>query len=114
MPGNQRDRHHGKKLNPAEALPFHLALRLGFPHPDYLLPHLSAKQLLDWQRYAGQFGLGVDRDDIHWGMLLSMYYNTNRAKDSPPKTATEFMPYREEEEETQEEFIERIRGLACR
>jgi hypothetical protein len=77
---------------------YNLCLCLGFPHPDYLYPYLSGKQLLDWQDFAAQFGFGVDRDDIHWGMLLSMFFNVNR-DGGPPKDATEFMPYRQEPEE---------------
>lgn len=92
---------------------YHLSLRLGFPHPDYLLPYLSAGQLLDWQRYAAQFGASISRDDIHWGMLLSMMFNANRGNGVSPKPATDFMPYRQvdDEEETQEDFALKIRGL---
>ena len=92
---------------------YHLSLRLGFPHPDYLLPYLSAGQLLDWQRYAEQYGVSIARDDIHWGMLLSMFFNANRGEGSQPKPATDFMPYYEpvEQEEEPEQFAQQIQGL---
>lgn len=96
----------GKKLTAGEALLFNLCLSLGFPHPDYLYPYLSGRQLLEWQDFAAQYGFGIDRDDIHWGMLLSMFFNVNR-EDGPPKDATEFMPYRQAElsEKTDEQFL---------
>lgn len=107
----QRDRGEegpGKKLSESEALAYHLCLRLGFPHPDYLYPWLSGGQFIGWQNFAAQFGLGIDRDDIHWGMLLSMFFNVNR-EGGPPKTAEEFMPYRPREEESDEDFLARLR-----
>lgn len=90
---------------------YNLCLSLGFPHPDYLYPYLSGKQLLDWQAFAAQRGLGVERDDIHWGMLLSMFFNVNRDGGSP-KPAEDFMPYRHRSEEddglTDEQFLQNI------
>jgi hypothetical protein len=79
-----------------------------------LLPFLSARQLLDWQHFAEQCGLGVNRDDIHWGMLCSMFYNVNRGSGTPTKTAEDFMPYllRDDfEDESENDFRDRIRGL---
>jgi hypothetical protein len=66
-------------------------LQLGFPHPDYLLPYLSARQLLEWQTYAGQYGM-VRRDDVHWGMLLAMFYNAHRGR-GEAKEPADFMVY---------------------
>ena len=86
----------------------HLCLRLGLPHPDYLYPLLTARQLLDWQRFDAQHGLGIDREDVQWGMLLSMFFNVNRSG-GEPKAAEEFMPYRPREEESDEDFLLSIR-----
>lgn len=72
---------------------FKLADRLGFPHPDYLLPFLSARQLTDWERYAATVGIGPERDDIHWGLLTSTLVNVNRAANSSPAQPKDFMPY---------------------
>lgn len=92
-----------------------MCLRLGFPHPEYLYPYLSAGQLLDWQHFAEENGLGIDRDDIHWGMLMSMFFNVNRAEGTSAKPATDFMPYHKVDEAAEDAaFIERIRGMVRR
>jgi len=70
--------------------------------------------LLDWQTYAEQFGLGIDRDDIHWGMLMSMLFNIHRDKDAPAKKATSFMPYYQEPDMpdvSQEDFNAQMKTL---
>jgi len=79
-------------------------LRLGLPHPDYLFPLLTAKQWLDWQQFDAEHGLGIDREDIQWGMLMSMFYNVNRSGGAF-KTAEDFMPYRTPEEQSDEDFL---------
>lgn len=58
--------------------------------------------------------LGMDRDDIHWGMMLSMFYNANRESGTAAKRAEDFMPYREQEIEADEDFIARLRGMVGR
>jgi hypothetical protein len=67
--------------------------------------------LLDWQRYYEQYGFGVDRDDIHWGMLLSMLYNIHKSKDAPAKKATDFMPYYDSPDISDDQFAEQMNGL---
>ena len=58
-----------------------------------MLPYLSSSQLLDWQRYAAQFGLGINRDDIHWGLLLSLLFNVHKQEGEPAAPPSQFMPY---------------------
>jgi hypothetical protein len=99
-------------------LPFHLALRLGVFHPDYLLPFLSARQLLDWQEYHEQFGLGLDRGDTYEAMLLSLLFNVHRGESTPARNPTDFLLWNKpepfEEDESQEEFVARIRAISAR
>lgn len=63
------------------------------PHPDYLYPYLTWKQLLDWQKYSNQFGLPTRRNDLHWGMLQALTYNINRGDKEQPMPPSEFMPF---------------------
>jgi hypothetical protein len=80
-----------------------------------LLPWLSARQLLDWQQFAAEHGLGVRRDDIHFGMLISLLYNVHRGKNDPAKSPKDFMPYLRhdplEEDISQEEFVGNLSHL---
>lgn len=89
---------------------------MGFPHPDYLLPLLSARQYADWCRYDSQFGVCLDREDIYHAMALSMMYNVHRESGELPMRATEFLVWNLPEDDiTQEDFVNKIRGLLpCR
>lgn len=90
-------------------------MRLGYPHPDYLLPRLTGRQLADWQRYAAQFGIGPERADIYHAMLLSMFHNVHRESSWDSKPASDFLvwdrPDPFEEELSQEDFVARIRSI---
>ena len=78
---------------------------LGFPHPDYLLPLLTAEQFADWLEYEGITGpLGHARDDIHYGQIASVSYNSMLSKSSKALSPTDFMPYHEEPPKTQAEL----------
>lgn len=92
-------------MTAAEALPYHLCLKLGLPHPDYLDEVLTAGQYLDWQRYAGQFGISPDRDDVYWGVHLSMYANAHLKEGYSPRAPAEFMFYNAPEEEVDADLL---------
>lgn len=95
-------------MTPAEAFPFHLCLRLGVLHPDHLYTQLTARQLEDWYRFHSQYCLSIGRDDPFWATHLAMYHNVHAQSE---KDAEDFMLYTEREEETQEEFVSRIKLL---
>lgn len=97
-------------MTPAEALPFHLCLRLGVLHPDHLYEALTASQLEDWYRFHNQHCVTVGRDDPFWATHLAMYHNAHAKSDM---SVQDFMLYsgEEHEDETQDEFVGRIRLL---
>ena len=80
----------------------------GHAHPDYLLPFLSAEQLLDWSRYEKQYGF---RDDIHWGLLCCLIANQWIKKGDPPHRPEEFMPYYSPEPIDAATLRDRLRGI---
>lgn len=69
---------------------FHLCERLGFPHPDYLYPYLSAQQLDDWLHLSHTVGF---RDDIQYGFLIALLRNIHRGKGQPSVKPQDVMPY---------------------
>lgn len=48
-----------------ERAAYDLCLYLGFPHPDHLLAHLTARQWAGWLRYLSLFPLPHDRADLN-------------------------------------------------
>ncbi len=77
----------------------------GFPHPDYLLPYLSARQFLDWWIYFKRAGRpGIDRNDILFGIIAAAITKRN---------LTDLMPYYREtfdEEMSVEDLVGKIAG----
>lgn len=67
-----------------------LCARLGYPHPDYLLPWLSSSQLNDWISFHQGHNLSIDRDDSFWSVFLAMYHNVHADKRKYP---TDFIPW---------------------
>jgi hypothetical protein len=70
-----------------------LCLRLGYPHPDYLTPYLSASQLTDWIAFNKLHNLHYNRDDAFWTQHLAMYYAAHLPKGESAKTPDEFVPW---------------------
>ena len=83
----------------------------GDPHPDYLMPKLTAKQLNDWQQYEKQCGY---RDDILWGMLMALIANVNRSKDADVLQAEDFMPYYDKPIPEPEETADKVKNMFAR
>lgn len=83
----------------------------GVPHPDYLADLLTVEQLQGWQDYEEQFGF---RNDIFWGMFLSMFANVNKKPDVPEQTPLNFMPYTKEQELTPEEIEDKLTKMFSR
>ncbi len=80
-------------MGDAERFAFRLCEHLKFPHPDYLLPLLSAKQFREWQEYYGECPFGADRDDYLWGFWCALYANCHKKPESPAYKPQDFMPY---------------------
>ena len=78
---------------------------LGFPHPDYLLPYLTARQLDDWLLWMRKYYPFPDRDDPLWGMSMAIAHNA-WCDPCDAKRPTDFMPYADpyEHELTAEEL----------
>jgi hypothetical protein len=71
---------------------------------------LSAAQLYDWLRLHAKYNLGLNRDDIHWGMSMAFFVNAHRGEDDLPVQATDLMPYHDpfEADMTAEELAARL------
>jgi hypothetical protein len=52
-----------------------LSQLLGYAHYDYLLPHLTAKQLEDWFCWMRKFQPFPNRHDPMWATLTSLVHN---------------------------------------
>jgi hypothetical protein len=85
---------------------FRLCEVIGCPDPDWLASVVSVSTLQRWQKYQEQVGF---RDDIHWGLLLSLLFNINRDQDSPAMKPQEWMPYLVEELPDRDELQQRIK-----
>lgn len=93
---------------------FQLCEHLGYPHPDYLLRLLTARQLLDWIEYGRRVGrFGVDRDDLLWGLLT---WTVGNAWGGGNGKIEDCMPYYEAEEEdlTPEQLEAKLAALLPR
>ena len=72
-----------------------LCLRLGCPHPDFLLEVLNAPQLLGWLRYHERSPVDDSRADLHAGIMASVMANAHRAERAKPFSPLDFMPFAE-------------------
>lgn len=82
-----------------------LSQLLGFPHYDYLLPYLSAKQLHEWRLWLRHYVPTANRNDPFWATLLSMYHNchTDKADHLPPER---FMLHNQPEEDPEQVLLD--------
>src|SRR6185369_14762132 len=90
-----------KKLTRAELFPYMLCLRYAprWMHPDEMLVEMPAGWLEDWARVHRQINLGIDRDDLLWGLQRAEFLNANMGEDGSPITdPREVMPYVTEDE----------------
>ena len=71
-------------MTQAQALPFHLCLRLGIIHPDYLLSELTAGQWADWEWFDRDVDLAIHREDLLWAECRADFLNANRSSSSDP------------------------------
>lgn len=78
-----------------------------------MLNDLTARELLDWQRWYAKVNPSVTRDDGYWGMLLSMFFNAHRGENESTLSPADFMPYYDkfEEELPLEQLLENL-GLS--
>jgi hypothetical protein len=76
-----------------------------------MLEEMPLGWYLDWQRFGNQFNLSIARDDLHWGLWLSMYYNAHKKESAPEKRPCDMMPYYDEYAED-DSFIETMQAAA--
>lgn len=50
-------------------------MALGYPHPDYLLEDLSAKQVTEWEAYNRIQPVGARRSDFYFSYLMTAVHN---------------------------------------
>lgn len=65
---------------------------MGFPHPDYLLECLTAKQLSDWEIIYAIEPFGEEAEWYRLGMHLCTIVNTKLKEGAIPFTPYDFMP----------------------
>lgn len=57
-----------------------MSLALGFPHPDYLLPLLTAHQFNDWKMYYQQEPWGVIEEDLQHSKTREVIFASSGSK----------------------------------
>ena len=57
-----------------------MSLALGYPHPDYLLPYLSAHQFNDWKIYYQLEPWGVLEEDLQHSKTREIIFAASGAK----------------------------------
>ena len=90
---------------------FRLALALGQPHPDYLLGAITSRQFAEWQAFYALDPFGDQRADLRAGIVCATMSNRWRGKNENPKEPLDFMPFRQEPEQTPEDMRRTLRGL---
>jgi len=74
-----------------------LALRLGYPHPDYLLEHLTSTQMTEWLAYNQISPISDQRGDIRNAVLASVVANTQGGKTKPEDFMPKWRPQTEDD-----------------
>jgi hypothetical protein len=65
---------------------------LGFPHPDYLLPWLTCRQLGDWERYFAAEPGGDPFTELLHGIRCAVMANTFANSEGEAFQPEAFMP----------------------
>jgi hypothetical protein len=88
---------------------------LGYPHPDYLLQDLSARQLNGWLNYNNIEPFGETRAEIRHGQQMALTANINRDSEKHPEPfkVIDFMNFIEREEEPERQMtVEELEAYA--
>lgn len=67
-----------------------MCLRLGFPHPRYLLPYLTAKDIAEWKAFSRLEPFGELEEEYRFGMLAAVSSEPNR---NPKIVTNPFKPW---------------------
>lgn len=74
-----------------------------------MLAGLSAYELAEWMAYFEAEPWGEERADLRSGIIASTLANVNRARDTPPYSPRDFMPYsRADQHITEDEIARRL------
>jgi hypothetical protein len=89
---------------------FRLCAHLKYPHPDYLLPLLTASQLAEWRAVDAIEPLGNQQTNILLAEVASFLYSRYRdpAKRPEPYSVYDFMHNMERPQQTPEEVSSQI------
>ena len=71
---------------------FRLSLALGCLHPDYLLAHITSRQLTEWMLFYEAEPWGSDMDFLRSGIVASTIANCHRDSRKPAFKPSDFMP----------------------
>lgn len=71
---------------------FVLCLEMGFPHPRYLIPWLSSKDVTDWLAFFEGQPFGPARDDERFGVLAALLKNQHRSQREKAYVGSDFFP----------------------
>lgn len=71
----------------------HLALALGFPHPDHLLANLTWRQRADWLALGRLEPLGPVRSDLQAAIVAATVANAAPVRKRHSFSPAEFMPF---------------------
>ncbi len=82
-----------------------MCLAMGIPHPDYLLPMLTATQMHDWEIYSIAEPFGQPRSDYMAGVIAAANGNLWMSKDTSPMQPQDYIPGQEAPEPTAEEIM---------
>jgi hypothetical protein len=80
-------------------------------HPDGLLQSLTSRQFAEWMAFYSIDPFGDQRADLRTGIVASVLNNRWRGKTEHPREPVDFMPFREQPEQTPEEIQRQLRSI---
>lgn len=90
---------------------FRLCLALGRLHPDDLLQSLTSRQFSEWMAFYTLDPFGDQRADLRTGILAAVVNNRWRGKSEQPREPSDFMPFREQPEQTPQKIQRQLRSI---
>lgn len=71
---------------------FRLCLHLGIPHPDYLFPQLTSRQLAEWMAAYNIEPFGEDLTRMTIAKMAATLVNQRRSRGTDPIEEDYFLP----------------------
>lgn len=103
----------GKKLRdePERLFVFRLCLALGQLHPEHLLQSLTSRQFAEWMAFYSIDPFGDQRADLRAGIVAATMSNRWRGKNENPASASDFMPFRGQSQQTPDEIKRALHSI---